>query len=91
MKIFVPKESRAGEMRVALVPDVISKLTRAGFEVAIESGAGLGSGAGDKEFLGAGASVVSGNDASASLASSDVVLSVQPLTVAQFKGVKKAR
>ncbi|MBU3716521.1 MAG: Re/Si-specific NAD(P)(+) transhydrogenase subunit alpha [Candidatus Nanopelagicaceae bacterium] len=89
MKIFVPKESRAGEMRVALVPDVISKLTRAGFEVAIESGAGLGSGAGDKEFVGAGASVVSGNDASASLASSDVVLSVQPLTVAQFKSVKK--
>ncbi|NDG09882.1 MAG: NAD(P)(+) transhydrogenase (Re/Si-specific) subunit alpha, partial [Actinobacteria bacterium] len=40
MKIFVPKESRAGEIRVALVPDVISKLTRAGFEVAIESGAG---------------------------------------------------
>lgn len=68
MKIFVPKESRAGEMRVALVPDVISKLTRAGFEVAIESGAGLGAGAGDKDFLSAGASVVGANDANASLA-----------------------
>ncbi|MFM8855587.1 MAG: NAD(P)(+) transhydrogenase (Re/Si-specific) subunit alpha, partial [Actinomycetota bacterium] len=62
MKIFVPKESRAGEMRVALVPDVISKLTRAGFEVAIESGAGLGAGAGDKDFVSAGARVVGAND-----------------------------
>ena len=85
MKIFVPKESRAGEIRVALVPDVISKLTRAGFEVAIESGAGVGAGAGDKDFVGAGASVVGASEVSASLAGADVVLSVQPLTVAQFK------
>ncbi|MFM1789613.1 MAG: hypothetical protein RLZZ12_962 [Actinomycetota bacterium] len=88
MKIFVPKESRAGEMRVALVPDVISKLTRVGFEVAIESGAGLGAGAGDKDFVGAGARVVSATEVSASLANSDVVLSVQPLSVEQIKSLK---
>ena len=50
MKIFVPKEVKAGERRVALVPDVISKLTRAGFSVVIESGAGNNSSASDSEF-----------------------------------------
>ncbi len=89
MKIHVPKESRAGEKRVALVPDVLSKLTRAGFELTIESGAGLSAGAGDKDFSNAGAKVVSGSEANSSLASADVVLSVQPLTVEQFKLLKR--
>ena len=43
MRISVAKEIRAGERRVALVPDIISKLTKAGFEVVIESGAGVAS------------------------------------------------
>ena len=89
MKIHVPKESRAGEKRVALVPDVLSKLTRAGFELSIESGAGLGAGAGDKDFSNAGAKIVSGSEANSSLAYADVVLSVQPLSVDQFKSLKK--
>ena len=41
MKLVVPKEVRPGEKRVALVPDIIAKLTKAGLEVVIESGAGL--------------------------------------------------
>ena len=40
MRIVVPKETKAGELRVALVPDIISKLTKAGLEVIIESNAG---------------------------------------------------
>ncbi|MFM7873783.1 MAG: NAD(P)(+) transhydrogenase (Re/Si-specific) subunit alpha, partial [Actinomycetota bacterium] len=73
MKIFVPKEINPGEKRVALVPDVISKLTRAGFEVVIESGAGIGAGAGDKEFVTAGAQVVASGDVASS--SSQIVAS----------------
>ena len=88
MKIFVPKESGAGEKRVALVPDVLSKLTRAGFEVAIESGAGVNAGAGDKEFVSAGAVIVESGQAGAALASADVILSVQPLSAPQFKSLK---
>jgi len=84
----VPKESGAGEKRVALVPDVLSKLTRAGFEVAIESGAGVNAGAGDKEFSNAGGKIVNSNEANNALASADVVLSVQPLSAAQFKSLK---
>jgi len=40
MRIGVPKESAAGERRVALVPELVSKLVPAGFEVLVERGAG---------------------------------------------------
>jgi NAD(P) transhydrogenase subunit alpha len=85
MLIAVPKEIREGEKRVALVPDVINKLTRLGLDVVIESGAGLHSQASDAEFAAAGAKVESGDV----LKSADVVLSVQPLTPAQMATLKK--
>jgi NAD(P) transhydrogenase subunit alpha len=47
MLVAVPREIRDGELRVALVPDIINKLTRLGLDVAIESGAGLGAQAND--------------------------------------------
>jgi proton-translocating NAD(P)+ transhydrogenase subunit alpha len=40
MRIGVPKESAAGERRVALVPEIVGKLVPAGFEVLVERGAG---------------------------------------------------
>jgi len=40
MKIFVPKEQLEDETRVALVPETAKKLIKAGFEIAMESGAG---------------------------------------------------
>jgi NAD(P) transhydrogenase subunit alpha len=86
MRVAVPKEVREGEKRVALVPDVISKLTKLGYEVVIESGAGVHSQASDDLYRSAGASVVSGDV----LASADVVLSVQPLTPAQMKSLRTA-
>jgi len=85
MRIAVPKEIREGEKRVALVPDIINKLTRLGYEVAIESGAGTHSQATDEDFKSAGASVVNGDV----LKDADVVLSVSPLTPAQMSSLKK--
>ena len=85
MLIAVPKEIREGEKRVALVPDVINKLTRLGLDVVIESGAGLHSQASDAEYVAAGAKVESGDV----LKGADVVLSVQPLTPAQMATLKK--
>ena len=61
MRIAVPREIRDGEKRVALVPDVINKLTRLGYEVVIESGAGVHSQATDDLYTVAGATVKSGN------------------------------
>jgi NAD(P) transhydrogenase subunit alpha len=85
MRIAVPKEIREGEKRVALVPDIINKLTRLGYEVAIESGAGTHAQAMDDDFKSAGASVVNGDV----LKDADVVLSVSPLTPAQMSSLKK--
>ena len=85
MRIAVPKEIREGEKRVALVPDIINKLTRLGYDVSIESGAGIHSQATDEDFKSAGATVVNGDV----LKDADVVLSVSPLTPAQMSSLKK--
>jgi NAD(P) transhydrogenase subunit alpha len=85
MRVAVPKELREGEKRVALVPDVISKLTKLGYEVSIESGAGVASQASDDLYKTAGAAVVNGDV----LSGADVVLSVQPLTPTQMGKLKK--
>ena len=85
MRIAVPKEIRDGEKRVALVPDIINKLTRLGYEVSIESGAGNHSQAMDEDFKSAGASIVNGDV----LKDADVVLSVSPLTPVQMSSLKK--
>ena len=84
MRVAVPREIRDGEKRVALVPDVINKLTRLGYEVVIESGAGIHSQASDEQFIAAGATVKSGNV----ISDADVVLSVTSLTPAQIATLK---
>ena len=85
MRIAVPREIKSGEKRVALVPDIISKLTKAGLEVVIESGAGVAAQYSDKQFSDAGAQVKSTDV----MADAEVVLSVQPLNPAQMKTLKK--
>ena len=85
MLIAVPREIKPGEKRVALVPDIISKLTKAGLSVVIESNAGLASEYADDQFKDAGAQIKAGDV----LAGSDVVLSVQPLTPIQMASLKK--
>ena len=85
MRVAVPKETRSGEKRVALVPDVVSKLTKLGYEVHVEGGAGVDSQASDSLYQAAGAVIVNGDV----LSGSDVILSVQPLTPAQMGKLKK--
>ena len=84
MRIAVPKEIREGEKRVALMPDVISKLIRSGVSVTIESGAGVHAQASDSEYEAAGAEVKAGNV----ISGADVIFSVQPLTPAQMSEAK---
>ena len=84
MLVAVPKEIRLGEKRVALVPDVISKFTKLGYEVVIESGAGIHAQATDKDYEAAGARI-----ASEVIKDADVILSVQPLTPNQAANLKK--
>ena len=85
MRVAVPREIRDGEKRVALVPDIINKLTKLGYDVVIESGAGVHAQATDELFTAAGATVKSGNV----ISDADVVLSVTSLTPAQISSLKK--
>lgn len=58
MRVGVTKESEPGERRVALVPDAVAKLVAAGFEVAVERGAGAGASFADDAYTEAGATLV---------------------------------
>ncbi len=78
MNVAVAIESIRGEHRVALVPDVIPTLTKAGLDVVIQTGAGLHSLAPDAAYTAAGAAVVESVEAAAV----DVLLHVRPLTTA---------
>jgi NAD(P) transhydrogenase subunit alpha len=57
VKIGVPKETAAGERRVALVPEVVRKLVQAEHDVIVESGAGLASAMSDEQYTTAGATI----------------------------------
>ena len=74
MKVGVAKETAPGERRVALVPEVLGKLTAAGLEVLVERDAGAGAAIPDEAYTEAGATVVSTVDL---YGQSDVVLRVQ--------------
>ncbi|HEX2232237.1 MAG TPA: Re/Si-specific NAD(P)(+) transhydrogenase subunit alpha [Thermoleophilaceae bacterium] len=60
MKVSVPKESAPGERRVALVPEVVQRLSKDGVEVVVESGAGDAAHHPDAGYEQAGASVGDG-------------------------------
>ncbi len=57
MRIAVPREAAAGEGRVALVPDAVGRLAAAGFEIAIQRGAGAVAGFPDEDYATAGATL----------------------------------
>jgi len=58
MRVGVPRETAAGERRVALVPEVVSRLTGGGFEVLVERGAGEAASFPDGDYEAAGAQIV---------------------------------
>lgn len=74
--IGVPKETAPGEKRVATVPDVVAKLVKLGFAVAVESGAGDASNFADDTYRAAGAEVVP--DAAGLWSRADIVFKVRP-------------
>jgi len=76
--IGIPKETAPGEKRVATVPDVVEKLAKLGFSVAVQSGAGEGADFSDEAYRAAGASIVP--SAEEIWARSDAVYKVRPPT-----------
>ena len=81
MKIGVPKETAANERRVALVPDAVARLVKAGLEVAVEQGAGAGAAFPDDAYRAAGAGLVA--TPADIFGKNDVVLKVQPPATAE--------
>jgi NAD(P) transhydrogenase subunit alpha len=83
MIVGIPRETVAGERRVALVPDLVPKLAKQGLEVVVESGAGTAAGFLDPVYTAKGARVES--DA---FAQADVLLKVQPPTPEEIARIK---
>ena len=77
-RIGVPKEIAEGERRVATVPDVVVKLVKLGFTVAVQSGAGEAANFDDDSYRAAGAEVVA--TAAELWAGADIVFKVRPPT-----------
>ena len=75
MQIAVPTEQWPNERRVALIPDSVKKLARAGFSIHVQDGCGNESGYSNEDYTGAGATVSS--DREAMLKSSDIILRVR--------------
>ncbi len=74
MIIGVPKEGYPGERRVALVPAVLPTLTKAGFEVQVQAGAGIEAGYPDSHFADKGAKIVS--DRAAVFGAADIIAQI---------------
>jgi H+-translocating NAD(P) transhydrogenase subunit alpha len=84
MRIGVPKETAAGEHRVALVPEVIAKLTAKGIDVSVQHGAGEGALLDDEAFTRAGAEIA--DDAQA-IWRCDAVITISPPDPEAIRGL----
>ena len=80
--IGVPKETAAGEKRVATVPEAVEKLIKLGFKVAVQSGAGDAANFSDEVYRAAGAEIV---DTAAKLwSTSDIIFKVRGPTAEEL-------
>ncbi|HWY87392.1 MAG TPA: NAD(P) transhydrogenase subunit alpha, partial [Gemmataceae bacterium] len=85
MIVGVPKETVAGERRVALVPELVPKLKQAGLEVWIESGAAAAAGFPDQLFADQGATLKEN-----AYAGADIILKVQPPSALEIERIKES-
>ena len=87
MIVAVPKETKKGENRVALTPDIVKQLVKAGFTVKVETEAGSRASFSDTNYSDAGAEIV--NDAASLMAQADVVLKVNAPSVTEAHLLKE--
>ena len=77
--VFIPRERRAGETRVAATPETVKRMLKAGLTVAIEKGAGEGAYFADDQYQTAGAQTIETAAVAEAWRTADVVLKVAPL------------
>lgn len=87
LKIAVVKEEKLLEKRVALTPDVVKSLVKAGFECNVEAGAGIASGFYDSLYEKAGASIIP--DKAALLSDADVLFKVNAPDLSEIRLLKE--
>ena len=75
MRLSIPRETAPREQRVALVPETVGKLVKAGFQAVVEAGAGLAAGHLDEAYRNAGATIAP--DFAACVAGSNAVFKVR--------------
>lgn len=85
VRVVVLTEVAPGEARVALTPEVIPRLIKGGFEIAVQAGAGVAAGYPDADYAKAGAKVEA--DGAALLASAAVIVKLQPPTLGEVTGM----
>jgi len=84
--IAVTKETRAGETRVAATPETVKKLMGLGYNVTVETGAGLAASILDADYAAAGATIAPSGPAS--LSAADIVLKVRGPSDAEIAALK---
>lgn len=85
--IAVTRERRAGETRVAAVPETVKKLLAAGFSVTVEAGAGAAAAYTDADYAAAGATIA--KTAKDALSKADIVFKVRSPEPAEIAALKK--
>ena len=86
LTIGVPRETFAGEKRVAAAPEVVEKLIKLGFAVRIESGAGDAANFSDSAFVAAGASIAA--NAAELYSVSDLIFKVRAPSTAEVAAMR---
>ena len=89
MLIGVPKEIKVHESRVALTPEGAAELVRAGHQVVIEQGAGLGSSLTDADYIAAGATIEP--DVEKIWATSEMILKVKEPIEVEYSRLRKGQ
>ena len=87
MNIGVPKEIKNNEFRVAITPAGVRELVSRGHNVAIETGAGLGSAITDSDYKNVGAAIL--DSADAVWGSSELVLKVKEPIAAEYSRMRR--
>src|SRR5688572_14884274 len=86
MRLAVLKESVPGERRVALAPACLPPLVKAGWEILVESGAGIAAGFLDDQYLERGAKIV---ETRGDALAADVVAAVRITSTETFSALRK--
>lgn len=89
MKIGLPREIKADEYRVAMLPGGVEELTRDGHQVFVERGAGLGSGIPDDAYTTCGAILV--DSAAEVFAAADLIVKVKEPLPAEWPMLRRGQ